>query len=208
MKRWFCLILVTLLIVPVLPIGAAAAEVYEFEYMEMPVALNVNFDFSEYDGALLYDGILPPGIYDGVLLEDEFVSHFGSPVVIPFDIYFPDGGAWGCEVAVNLVGQFNSSQVTMNCFILEDSTLIVINGSSNPGTVLTLTRIGDLPGSNDIGLTGFLDSVKTGFIEYSTANLGKVIIFGLVVACSLVMVWFAYRFIKRKVTKSVFKGRF
>ena len=96
MKRWLCLFLVALLIVPVLAIGASAAEIYEFEYME-PVALyGGQFYFSLKDSDMFFcDSIIPPGSY--VLhfqVTDTYGDYFtgvSEPFVLSFVSFSEDG---------------------------------------------------------------------------------------------------------------------
>ena len=72
---------------------------------------------------------------------------------------------------------------------------------------ISLERVGGLSDSGDIGLSNFLSSVSTGLVEYSSTNLVLIVFAALILACTPLMAWFGYRFLKRKVKNSVFKGR-
>lgn len=215
MKRWFCLILAALLIVPVLPVGAAAAEIYEFEYME-PVALYADqFDFSLNDGDMFFcDSIIPPGSY--VLhfqVTDSYGNYFtgvSEPFVLSFVSFSEDG------VIFDLFHGDISACIDSKCSLVN---IIVGTGHNlggslfqsdflvGPESYFILERVDSFSTSGDIGLSSFLESIRSGLLEYSTSNLAIVIFAGLILACSLLLAWFGYRFLKRKVTKSVFKGR-
>lgn len=214
MKRWLCLILAAFLIVPVLPIGASAAEIYEFEYIERPMMYSDSLDFV-YDGGSFYcPVIIPDGSY---IVHFSYTSSTGEYVFLssPVDFAFSFDPEYGCEV-FSAVIPFSRNGVVGDffCFIGRgdalDGSIFVIDfdmGSTMVSNSLSLERVADLSGSSDIGLFSFLESVKTGLIEYSTSNLVKIIVAALILACSPLLAWFGYRFIKRKLTKSVFKGR-
>lgn len=57
------------------------------------------------------------------------------------------------------------------------------------------------------GLDGFLTTIKGGLGDFSVANLGTIIVAVLGVTVGLVIAWFAYNFIKRKVSSAMKKGR-
>lgn len=205
MKRLVCFFLAVLL-VPVLAFSASAAEVYEFEYMAMPYVLSDSFDFNLGSDGLYMDGLLPAGVYHFSVYDgDQLIFSTVDPIVLRFETLVEIGS---CSRFSLIISDVTLSFIVLRTDVFSDPvTIIGLEEGSLSCTLAVATRIGDLPGSDDIGLISFLDSVKTGFIEYSTSNLVKVIVSGLILACSPVMAWFAYRFIKRKVANSVFKGR-
>lgn len=56
-------------------------------------------------------------------------------------------------------------------------------------------------------LSTFVDAIKAALTDFTTANLSTVLVAGVGVAASLVVAWFAYRFIIRKVSGAMKKGR-
>lgn len=56
-------------------------------------------------------------------------------------------------------------------------------------------------------LSTFITQVETGLVDYNTANLATILMTGIALAAAPAICWFAYRFIKGKVTKALFKGR-
>ena len=213
MKRYFCLILV-LMVVPVLPIGAAAAEIYEFEYME-PVALyGEQFDFSLVDGSQFFcESIIPPGTYVlhyKIMTTDEYITGVSEPFTVSFVPFTEDGVSYDlCQTSVQVCLDFKCvmSDVLIGTGEIIGGSLLSTTFSVGPESFFILEAVDGQSDFGDIGLSGFLDSVSSGLIEYSTSNLVLIIVAGLILACSPLLAWFAYRFIKRKVTKSVFKGR-
>lgn len=57
------------------------------------------------------------------------------------------------------------------------------------------------------GLSTFIESIKGGLTDFTTGNLGTVLVAGITVAAGLVVAWFAYRFIVRKVSGAMKKGK-
>lgn len=216
MKRWFCLILAALLIVPVLPVSAAAAEIYEFEYME-PIALYEDRFGFEFDGGSFYcPVIIPDGVYNVIFTfihsNGGVVSFCASSVNISF-LY---NSELDCDFFSGYIPFLHSSGDSVDLFcaigrgVSLDGSVFMIDyslGDEYESPSVSLERVGDLPDSGDIGLSNFLSSVSTGLVEYSTTNLVLIVFAALILACSPLMAWFGYRFLKRKVTKSVFKGR-
>ena len=56
-------------------------------------------------------------------------------------------------------------------------------------------------------LSTFLTSITGALTDFSTANLGTVLVAGVGVAGGLVIAWFGYRFIVRKVSGALKKGK-
>lgn len=44
-------------------------------------------------------------------------------------------------------------------------------------------------------------------MDYNITNLGIVLVAGVTAAAAPAFAWFAYRFVKGKITKGIFKGR-
>lgn len=56
-------------------------------------------------------------------------------------------------------------------------------------------------------LGSFIDAVKGGLGDFSTGTLSTVLVAALGVTVALVIGWFAYRFITRKVAGALKKGK-
>lgn len=63
----------------------------------------------------------------------------------------------------------------------------------------------------DVGATSdldtFLTTIKGGLADLTTANLGKILIAALGVTVALFLAWFGYRWVVRKVSAGIKKGR-
>lgn len=57
------------------------------------------------------------------------------------------------------------------------------------------------------GLSTFISSITGALGDFTTANLGTVLVAALGITVSLAIAWFAYRFITRKVSGAMKKGR-
>lgn len=57
------------------------------------------------------------------------------------------------------------------------------------------------------GLSSFLSSITGALTDFSTANLGTILVAGIGVAGGLVIAWFGYRFVVRKVSGALKKGK-
>lgn len=53
----------------------------------------------------------------------------------------------------------------------------------------------------------FLQTVTGGLSDFTTANLGKVLVAGLGISAGLALAWFGYRWITRKLSGALKKGR-
>lgn len=58
-----------------------------------------------------------------------------------------------------------------------------------------------------VDLDTFISSVQGGLGDFTTANLAKVLVAGLGVAAGLVLAWFAFRWVTRKLMGALKKGR-
>lgn len=56
-------------------------------------------------------------------------------------------------------------------------------------------------------LSSFLDTIKTALADFSVGNLGVVIAAALGMAAVLVLCWFGYRFVTRKLMGALKKGK-
>ncbi len=56
-------------------------------------------------------------------------------------------------------------------------------------------------------LSTFLTSITGALTDFSTANLGTILVSGIGVAGGLVIAWFGYRFVVRKVSGALKKGK-
>lgn len=56
-------------------------------------------------------------------------------------------------------------------------------------------------------LSTFVDAIKAALTDFTTSNLSTVLVAGVGVSAGLVVAWFAYRFIIRKVSGAMKKGR-
>lgn len=57
------------------------------------------------------------------------------------------------------------------------------------------------------GLSTFITSITGALSEFTTANLGTILVAGLGITAGLAIAWFAYRFIVRKVAGAMKKGK-
>lgn len=53
----------------------------------------------------------------------------------------------------------------------------------------------------------FIQTIKGALADFTTTNLGIILVAGLSVSVGLVIAWFAYRFITRKVSGALKKGK-
>lgn len=56
------------------------------------------------------------------------------------------------------------------------------------------------------GLSAFISSVTGALTDFSTTTLGTILVAALGITVGLVIAWFAYRFITRRVSKAMRKG--
>ena len=57
------------------------------------------------------------------------------------------------------------------------------------------------------GLSTFITTITGALTEFSTTNLGTVLVAALGITAGLAIAWFAYRFIVRKVSGALKKGK-
>lgn len=57
------------------------------------------------------------------------------------------------------------------------------------------------------GLSTFIESITGALTDFSTANLGTILVAALGITVVLALAWFAYRFIVRKVSGAMKKGK-
>lgn len=57
------------------------------------------------------------------------------------------------------------------------------------------------------GLSTFISSITGALTEFTTANLGTILVAALGITAGLAIAWFAYRFIIRKVSGAMKKGK-
>ena len=57
------------------------------------------------------------------------------------------------------------------------------------------------------GLSTFISTITGALSDFSTTNLGSVLVAALGITAGLAIAWFAYRFIVRKVSGALKKGR-
>lgn len=57
------------------------------------------------------------------------------------------------------------------------------------------------------GLSSFISSITGALTDFSTANLGTILVAALGITVVLAIAWFAYRFIVRKVSGAMKKGK-
>lgn len=56
-------------------------------------------------------------------------------------------------------------------------------------------------------LSAFIDSIKGGLTDFTSGNLGTILVAGLGVSVTLVLAWFAYRWVVKKVSGAMKKGK-
>ena len=59
--------------------------------------------------------------------------------------------------------------------------------------------------SSDV--SGFLTTIKGGLADFTTDNLGTILVTALGITAGLAIAWFGYRFIVRKVSGAMKKGK-
>lgn len=57
------------------------------------------------------------------------------------------------------------------------------------------------------GLSTFISTITGALTDFSTTNLGAVLVAALGITAGLAIAWFAYRFIVRKVSGALKKGK-
>ena len=57
------------------------------------------------------------------------------------------------------------------------------------------------------GLSTFISSITGALTDFSTTNLGTILVAALGITVVLAIAWFAYRFIVRKVSGAMKKGK-
>lgn len=57
------------------------------------------------------------------------------------------------------------------------------------------------------GLSTFISSITGALTEFTTSNLGTILIAALGITAGLAIAWFAYKFIVRKVSGAMKKGK-
>ena len=57
------------------------------------------------------------------------------------------------------------------------------------------------------GLSTFITTITGALTDFSTTNLGSVLVAALGITAGLAIAWFAYRFIVRKVSGALKKGK-
>lgn len=60
---------------------------------------------------------------------------------------------------------------------------------------------------NATGLSTFITSITGALSDFTTANLGTILVAALGITAGLAIAWFAYRFIVRKVSGAMKKGK-
>lgn len=55
-------------------------------------------------------------------------------------------------------------------------------------------------------LSTFISSITAALADFSTTNLGTILVAALGITVTLALAWFAYRFITRRVSKAMRKG--
>lgn len=57
------------------------------------------------------------------------------------------------------------------------------------------------------GLSAFISSITGALTDFTTTNLASILVAALGITVSLAIAWFAYRFIVRKVSGAMKKGK-
>lgn len=65
--------------------------------------------------------------------------------------------------------------------------------------------VAEVPTATD--LDTFITTIKGALADFTTANLAKVLVAGLGVSAALFLAWFGYRWVVRKVSGGIKKGR-
>lgn len=61
--------------------------------------------------------------------------------------------------------------------------------------------------SADTGLDTFINSIKTGLADLTSGNLAKILVAALGMTVVLFLCWFGYRWVVRKVSGGIKKGK-
>lgn len=61
--------------------------------------------------------------------------------------------------------------------------------------------------AGETGLSTFITSITGALADFSTTNLSSVLVAALGITVTLALAWFAYRFVTRKVSGAMKKGR-
>lgn len=66
---------------------------------------------------------------------------------------------------------------------------------------------GVMAAATNEGLSSFISSITGALSDFTTANLGTILVAALGITVGLAIAWFAYRFIVRKVSGAMKKGK-
>lgn len=154
MKRFLCVFLSVLLLLPLffIPVFAAADKEYLFERFEIPVALDV-FPFFPNDSLVyIYEGYLPEGLYtiDGSFtpsfagysvdipgvhfvqyeyIEGDDLEGYAAPLSLSFTLYDPSGDVMSIDSGevVVFVQDLDSEPFTMLAFTGSDEFTFIFD---------------------------------------------------------------------------------
>ncbi len=56
-------------------------------------------------------------------------------------------------------------------------------------------------------LSAFMDTIKTALADMTASNLGTILVAGLGITIALVLAWFAYRWLTRKLSGAMKSGK-
>lgn len=231
MKRAIAVFLILAMLSPVLLLPASAAESDQYYFEKNMVSFYGSFVMPFMDGAFITEEIVPDGVYNlDVFFADDLgfvIDDFHmEPITVnyvPTDFdeatllasisdtvfsysYANEAFTAPCTVTLILLADMGTvalisgdifipfSESHTSCFYFDDvSDAILLTAQS-------LDSVSDI-------LPYFLGQVMHTFVDFSVSNLVIIILASLGLCCSPVILWFGYRFVKKKVVSAFKKGK-
>ena len=215
MKRTLSLILALAIFFPALLLPAFAAEhdEYVFELIEPVSTYSRDYNTDKSGINFVYYGVIPDGYYQMILTDStgsQIVSgvfYFScidpsltnlpiiySPIIFDNLTYYSNGSSRKLE------NVYFSYRCRYSKLIVD-----VHSDSKTYSHVFTEMRFRSVS-INDLS-ESFLSIISSGLVDLSGNNLFSVILVSLGIVTTPVILWFGYRFVKRKVVKSFTKGK-
>lgn len=216
MKRVIAVFLILAALFPALLLPAAAADPEEYVFEKQDIGLYADF---YPDGSLTYfcNEHIPEGSYKvDFILTDDLILAGATYSVVVSSFYVHYGDIWlygdlfrGCpltfDCSISGPGYFDSAVLTSYLVSVdqESSYFVFPENFSDSLRCIVLTPCFTVGSQLDV----FVGDVVRGMFELSGTNLITIILVALGIVVTPVLLWFGYRFVKRKVVVSFRKGK-